>query len=305
MTTGEVMLGAAGGESTAPPPAAGRRRPGLAWLGLVPLAAYAAAFLVLPAGLVLVDAFRDGAGGWTLENVSNLFGAEYRDAYRTSIEVSLTSALIGGSLGALMAYAVVSGGAPRWLRGVLTTFSGVAANFAGVPLAFAFIATLGTTGLVTRLISDHLGIDLYSEGFSLFTFWGVVLTYVYFQIPLMILVIAPAIDGLRPQWREAAEGLGASGVQYWRIVGLPVLAPSLLGAMVLLFGNAFSAYATAAALTSGGVNLVPIQIANLVSGNVLSNPNQAHALALGMIVVVSVTMVIYALLARRSARWLR
>jgi putative spermidine/putrescine transport system permease protein len=252
-----------------------------------------------------VNAFRTESGSFTTENVANLLHHEYLGAYRTSIEVSLASAAIGGTLGALMAYAAVGGGAPRWIRPLLTTFSGVAANFAGVPLAFAFVATLGTTGMVTRLLADHLGIDLYAGGFSLFTFWGVVLTYVYFQIPLMILVVAPAIEGLRPQWREAAEGLGAGPWQYWTRVGLPVLAPSLLGAGVLLFGNAFSAYATAQALTSGGVNIVPILIGNLMSGNVLSNPHQAQALALGMIVVIALSMVAYALLMRRAARWRR
>src|SRR2546429_2379437 len=156
-----------------------------------------------------------------------------------------------------IAYAAVREGTPRWIRSVLTTFSGVAANFGGIPLAFAFIATLGSIGIATKFMKDHLGYDAYGHGFTLFSKTGVEIVYMYFQIPLMILVIAPAIDGLRKEWREAASNLGASSFQYWLHVGFPVLLPSILGATILLFGNAFSAYATAYALTGGAVNLVP------------------------------------------------
>ena len=186
----------------------------------------------------------------------------------------------------------------------MTTFSGVAANFGGVPLAFAFIATLGNVGAVTRWL-DKIGIDLYGHGFSLFSFWGIVVTYLYFQIPLMILIIAPAIDGLREEWREAASNLGASSAQYWRRVGLPILFPSILGAMLLLFGSAFAAYATAYALTSGNIALTPLQIGELIGGNVLSDPHQGYALALGMVLVITVTMAFYFVLERRASRWRR
>ena len=128
----------------------------------------------------------------------------------------------------------------------------------------------------------------------------------YFQIPLMVLVITPALEGLRPAWREAAHGLGAGSWTYWRLVGLPVLAPSVLGAVLLLFGSGFSAYATAQALTSGSVALTPIQIGSFLSGNVISGQeNVGKALGLGMIVIVGVVMIIYVLLQRRASRWLR
>lgn len=303
MTTGQAQHGV----TTSDGPGSRRRSrawtPALPLLGLIPFVGYCVAFLLLPASLVLVNAFRDGRGDWTTGNVRRLFDDEYLVAYRTSLEVSGASAFVGAALGTVMAYAAVVSGTPRWIRPVLTTFSGVAANFAGVPLAFAFIATLGTTGLVTRFLADHIGIDLYDKGFTLFGFWGVVLAYVYFQVPLMVLVIAPAIDGLKAEWREAAESLGSGAVDYWWRVGRPILTPSILGAFVLLFGNAFSAYATAAALTSGGVPLVPLEIGNLVSGNVLSDPHQAQALALGMVAITALTMVAYALLVRRAARW--
>jgi putative spermidine/putrescine transport system permease protein len=252
-----------------------------------------------------LGAFRTEAGEFTLTNVSNLFKAQYLDAYWTSIKLSLVTAAGGGLLGLLMAYAALSRGAPRVFRTTLTTFSGVAANFAGVPLAFAFIATLGTVGLVTRFLNNTLGLDIYGHGFTLFDFWGLAITYIYFQIPLMILLIAPAIDGLRLEWREAASNLGASAPQYWSHVGIPILTPSLLGALIVLFGNSFAAYATAYALTSGHINVVPLLIGELKAGNVLSDPHQGDALAFGMIVVMGAAMVLYVFLERRAARWMR
>ena len=288
------------------PNGSGRRRLPLAWLGVVPFFAYAFAFLLLPSAVVLIGAFQDGEGGYTTKNVSEVIHThQYLNAYRTSIEISLVTAVAGGLLGLLMAYAVVRAGTPRWIRPTLTTFSGVAANFAGVPLAFAFIATLGTLGIVTKFLDEHLGFNPYQHGFSLFTFTGVCLVYLYFQIPLMILVIAPALDGLRVEWREASANLGGNDIHYWRHIGLPVLLPSIIGAVVLLFGNAFSAYATAYALTGGAVNLVPLIIGQNIGGDVLSNPHLSEALAFGMIVVIAVSMVLYALLQRRASRWMR
>ena len=194
-------------------------------------------------------------------------------------------------------------GTPGWVRSTLTTFSGVAANFGGIPLAFAFIATLGNIGIVTKFLNNQLGIDIYAQNFTLFSKTGVEIVYLYFQLPLMILVIAPAIDGLRREWREAASNLGATPLQFWRYVGLPVLMPSILGAVILLFGNSFAAYATAYSLTSGTVSLVPILIGAYYTGNVLDNPHLAQALAFGMFVVLALMMIAYIPLQRRAARW--
>jgi len=253
----------------------------------------------------LVGAFKGVGGVWTLDTIGDLFKHQFLNAYWVSIKVSVITAAVGGIFGFLIAYAAIREGTPRWIRSALTTFSGVAANFAGIPLAFAFIATLGTIGIVTSFLRDQLGIDIYAHGFSLFSARGVEIVYLYFQIPLMILVIAPAIDGLRREWREAASNLGASQWQFWRYIGVPILTPSLMGAMILLFGNSFSAYATAYGLTGGGVNLVPIQIGYYYSGNVLDNPHLAQAMALGMFVVLAVMMMIYVPLQRRAARWVR
>ncbi len=179
------------------------------------------------------------------------------------------------------------------------------ANFGGVPLAFLFIATLGSTGMVTQWLTD-IGLNPYTNGFNLYTFSGIVVVYMYFQIPLMVLVILPALEGLRPAWREAANNLGAGAWQYWRYVGGPVLLPAFLGCVLLLFGSAFSAYATAEALTSGSVPLTAIQIGSFLNGNVLAGQqNVGKALGLGMIVIIAIVMTAYAVLQRKSAQWLR
>ena len=273
----------------------------------MPFFAYALLFLFIPAGNVIAGAFQSVKGGYTFENIHAIFQTQNLDAYKTSIEVSVVTALLGGALGMAIAYAALREGTPRWVRSGLTTFSGVAANFGGIPLAFAFIATLGTIGIVTQFLQNALGINLYGSpiNFTLFSKTGVELAYLYFQMPLMILVIAPAIDGLRREWREAASNLGASSWQFWWHVGLPILMPSILGAMILLFGNSFAAYATAYGLTAGGVHLVPIVIGNYYTGDVLSNPHLAQALAFGMFVVLAGMMLLYVPLQRRSSRWAR
>jgi putative spermidine/putrescine transport system permease protein len=287
------------------PAEAGRgRRFSLVWLGTVPFFAYALLFLFLPAGQVLVGAFRDVDGGFTLDNLRTLFDEPYRTGFKNSIEISLVTALVGGFLGFLIAYSAIRDGTPRFIRPALTTFSAVAANFGGIPLAFAFVATLGTIGVLTQFMAG-LGWDPYDHGFTLFGKTGIELAYLYFQFPLMVIVIMPAIDGLRREWREAAASLGASSYQFWRHVGLPILMPSLLSAVILLFGNSFAAYATAYGLTAGFVNLVPVQIGFYLSGDVLDDPHLGQALAVGMFVVLAVMMLLYIPLQRRASRWAR
>jgi putative spermidine/putrescine transport system permease protein len=284
----------------------GRRHRSFAWLGVVPFFAYAAMFLVLPSLEVMVGAFKGSSGGYTVDNVRAILEAEnLRNAFKTSIEISLVTSLLGGLFGLLLAYAAIRDGTPRWIRSAFGTFSGVAANFGGIPLAFAFIATLGTIGIVTQFLTNVFGFNPYFHGFTLFGKTGIEIVYLYFQIPLMILVIAPAIDGLRAEWREASANLGGSSFQYWRHIGLPVLMPSILGAVILLFGNAFAAYATAYGLAGGFVQLVPIVIGNDLSGNVLSNPHEGQALAFGMFVVLAAMMLFYIPLQRRASRWAR
>ncbi|EYD76065.1 ABC transporter permease protein [Rubellimicrobium mesophilum DSM 19309] len=219
--------------------------------------------------------------------------------------VSFLSAMLGCLIGFAMAAAVTFGNLPRWIRSPLLTFSGVASNFAGVPLAFAFIATIGPAGLITLWLRKDFGINLRAYGFNLLSTPGLILTYLFFQIPLMILIITPALDGLKREWREAAMVLGATGAQYWRMVALPILFPSLLGTLALLFANAFGAVATAYALAGPQFNIVPIKLFAQIRGDVLGNPNLGYALATGMIVITAAANAIYIILRARSERWLK
>ncbi|MFO1058000.1 MAG: ABC transporter permease subunit [Dongiaceae bacterium] len=277
----------------------------LAWLGVAPFFLFALLFLILPTADLMVGAFQDADGNFTLGNLFNLFQPSILDAYWISIEVSAASAIGGAIVGFFLAYAAVLGGLPAWIRPTLMTFSGVASNFAGVPLAFAFLATLGRTGLVTALLIKYLDFNIYSTGFNLLSFWGLTITYLYFQIPLMVLILAPALDGLKKEWREASSILGASFWQYWRFVALPVLWPSLLGTTLLLFANAFGAIATAYALTGSSMNIVTILLYAQIRGDVLHDQNLGYALALGMILITGLSNGLYIWLRTRSERWLR
>ncbi len=277
----------------------------LAWIGVVPFFSFAALFLLAPTAYLVVGAFQDNEGHLTLGNLAGLFEPGIISAYAISLEVSAASAILGAILGFMLAWAVVLGGLPAWLRPVLLTFSGVASNFAGLPLAFAFIATLGRTGLVTTLLQSLFGFNLYRSGFNILSFWGLTLTYLYFQIPLMVLILTPALDGLKREWREAATILGASPFAYWRYVVMPILWPSLLGTTLLLFANSFGAIATAYGLTGSTLNLVTILLYAQIRGDVLHNPHLGYALALGMVVITGLSNALYIVLRTRSERWLR
>ncbi len=276
------------------------------WLGLAPFFLFAFFFLLLPSLSIFIRSFQAPDGSFTFNNIIAIFhGRDFINAYKTSLSVSIITSVGGGIFGFLLAYAVIMGGLPRALRSFMLTFSGVASNFAGVPLAFAFIATMGNAGLVTRWIESTLHVDIHAAGFTIYTIWGLSIVYMYFQFPLMVLIMAPALDGLRKEWREACENLGGNEVHYWRYIALPILMPTLLGTMILLFGNAFGAYATAYAFSGSFLNLVTIVIGAQIQGDVLYNPGLGNALALGMIVIMSLCMSGYIAMGRRAARWLR
>jgi len=275
------------------------------WLGVTPFFIFATMFLILPTGFIAVGSFQDAEGHFTLANLVNLSQPTIVSAYWISIKVSVASALGGAIIGFFLAYAATLGGLPDWIRPTLMTFSGVASNFAGLPLAFAFLATLGRAGLVTALLIKYLDFNLYSTGFNLLSFWGLALTYLYFQIPLMVLILTPALDGLRREWREASDILGASPWQYWRYIALPILWPSLLGTTLLLFANAFGAVATAYGLTGGSINIVTILLYGQIRGDVLHDENLGYALALGMILITGVSNAAYIWLRGRGERGLR
>jgi len=277
-----------------------------AWLGVMPFFLFALIFLLYPSSNLALRSFQDtNTHAFTLGNFVHLLqNPGLINAYWTSIKISLVTSVGGGIFGFFLAYSAIRGGLPRFMRTSLMTFCGVASNFAGIPLAFAFIALLSPSGVLTGWLMA-LGYNPYFHGFQLYTFWGLSMVYMYFQFPLMVLVIAPAIDGLRREWLEAAENLGASTFQYWRYVALPILLPSILGTMILLFGNSFGAFATAQALTGGSINLVTIRIGAQLRGDVLGDAGLGYALAFGMVFVMAAAIIGYTSLQRQSERWLR
>jgi putative spermidine/putrescine transport system permease protein len=272
---------------------------------LLPFVLFAILFLILPLSYLFVQAFQAEDGSFTLANIAGLASPKIASAFWYSIRLSATSALLGALVGLFIALAIIRGRLPAWIGNTVMTFSGVASNFAGIPLAFAFLATLGRIGLVTLLLKA-LGINIYVRGgFDLLSFWGITLVYLYFQIPLMILIIAPAIHGLKREWNEAAATLGASNWQFWRYVGIPVLWPNLLGTLSLLFANAFGAIATAYALSTSAFNIVPILLFAQIRGDVLGDRGLGAALAVGMIVICALANVIYLVVRARAERWLK
>jgi putative spermidine/putrescine transport system permease protein len=273
------------------------------WLGIVPFMLFALLFLIMPTLYLVTGAFFNQAGEFTFQNFHDLFQPQIMSAYWISIKISAASAIGGLLIGFYLAWAITQGGLPGWIRSFVLTFSGVASNFAGVPLAFAFLATLGRTGLLTWLLTTYLGFNVYSHGFNLLSFLGLTLVYMYFQIPLMVLIITPALDGLKKEWNEAASILGATTTQYWTMVVLPILWPSLMGTFLLLFANAFGAIATAYALTGSSLNIVPIVLYAQIRGDVLHNPNLGYAVALGMVIITGISNFLYIWLRMRAERW--
>ena len=273
-------------------------------LPLLPFLVFVGVFLIIPTVTVIVNAFYlDGV--FSFDRIGALFSETALTALWRSVLLSGATAIVGALLGAVLAWLIVARPAESVFRRAVLSLCSVLAQFGGVALAFAFLATIGLNGVLTLWVQDHFGFNLAGNGW-LYGLSGLVLVYTYFQIPLMVIVFLPALEGLREQWREAAVSLGASTWQYWRQVAFPLLTPAFLGSALLLFANAFAAYATAAALVSQGSPILPLLIRSaLTSEVVLGQAGFAYALALEMIVVVAIVMVSYNILVRRTSRWLR
>ena len=275
----------------------------LSLIGLVPFTVYILLFLAVPTVLAVGSGFTDERG-FTLANLRVLAAPPTLSAFGASVGIGLVTAVVGAVIGAILCWALAALPEHGPLRRVVDAASSVLAQFGGVMLAFAFVATIGIQGLVTVSLRERLGIDIYADGVWLYELPGLVLPYVYFQVPLMVITFLPAVVALQPGWAEAVATLGGSSFSYWWRVGLPVLAPAFLGSLLLLFANAFSSYATAAALISQGAQIVPLQIrAALIGETGGSNSASAGVLALGMIVVMTVVMLAYGRLMARAGRW--
>lgn len=278
------------------PSARPARRP-VGWLGALPFFAFMAVFLIIPVAANLVETFK-GPRGFTVDPLREVFEPQYFNAFVDTINISLLTALVGGLFGTLLAWALATTDRPVWLKNAVMSFSSLASQSGGVPLAYAFIALLGSQGLVNTVVPGILG------DFKLASFGGVAVVYLYFQVPLMAVLMLPAFAGIQAQWQQAARSLGATGRQYVFDILLPLLWPSALGSLLVLFANSFAAYATAYALAGGGLNLVPILIGFFISGNVMLDSSFAAALVTVMMVIITVVMIARALLEKRSSRWL-
>ncbi|MEI6216290.1 MAG: ABC transporter permease subunit [Actinomycetes bacterium] len=268
----------------------------------LPLAPFSAIFLFFfcwPIFQIFRNSLSEGKGHYGLSAYRLMFTKPYMHAFSVSLQLSFFSALSAGIIGAIVAFYVYR--ASSGLRSGIAMLSGVLANSGGVPLAFMFIAAFGAQGGIVTMLKK-LGFDIYAHGFTLYSLTGLILVYSFFQIPLMLLVFTPALQGLRNEWHEASNSLGAGNFQFIRWVLIPVLFPAFLASTLLLFASAFSAFATARALTGGSVGLVPLVIGSLIDGNITTNQaNLGDALAVGMVVVSAVVMGFYGF----SLKWAR
>ncbi|MDP3814566.1 ABC transporter permease subunit [Pseudomonas sp.] len=266
----------------------------LALLCLLPFALFFIAFQIAPLLWVAVNSLHS-AEGWGLANFAKIFNSKfYLQAIKHSLQISFWSSLFGMAIAILGSYSLRQ--VDSKLRDFVMAFSNMTSNFAGVPLAFAFIILLGFNGALTLLLKQ-MGLI---ESFNLYSKHGLIVLYTYFQIPLGVLLLYPAFDALRQDWRESAALLGAGTWDFWRHIGLPVLTPALLGTFVILLANALGAYATVYYLTTGNFNVMPIRIAGLVSGDISLDPNLASALAMILVGLMALITLVHQLLLKRS-----
>lgn len=275
------------------------------YLGILPFLLLAGIFLIWPTINVVYGAFFSDKGNFSLNYVINTIQDEgHRIPFIHSIQISFWTSIAGGIIGALFAWAISTGKSDGIARRFILAIGGVLAQFGGVMLAFAFFATFGFNGFVTSLALKYSDTNFLASPQWLYNLFGLGVVYTFFQIPLMFIVFLPAVENLKPQWREASESLGGSAKDYWLRIGIPVLFPSFLGGLLLLFVNSFSAYATAAALISQGTIITPLDIGGALSSETggASAP-LAKTLSLYMVIVVVIVMTAYSLLRKRISRW--
>jgi putative spermidine/putrescine transport system permease protein len=272
------------------------------WLGFTPFLLFCLAFEIVPVIFLLRGSFIERTTHqFTFQNYLDLQKPLYVNSFLNSIKLSGLTAIIGVVVGTFIGYAIYRWPSQR-VREALITLSDVTTNFAGAPLAFAFVVILGMSGVITQFLMQYFQYQLYPK-FSIYSFSGLILAYVYFQLPLMVLLILPAFAGLKKEWQESAQSLGAGTLQYWWRIGIPILMPSLIAGLTLLFANAFGAYATAYTLVEAKLSLVTLQIGYMIAGEVRQNPAVGMAMAILSLVIMGLSIVIYQVAALRARRW--
>ena len=271
----------------------------LVWLGLLPIVLFGLAFEFLPL-ITVIKSSLTNKGIFTLEFYRQAMDPLFMRAFGNSIKLSATTAFFGVLFGTPIAYAIITT-KNKFVQNALTALSDVTTNFGGAPLAFAFIVILGSTGVIT-LLFKQVGVNLYPNLFRIYSISGLTIAYLYFQLSLMILLIIPALYGLKREWHEAALNLGASSFRYWLEIALPILSPALMSGFLLLFANSFGAYATAWTLTGSDVDLITIRIAALIRGEVQLAPELADALSMLSLLIMTSCVLGYMGLSNLSRR---
>lgn len=269
-------------------------------LAMILFAFIAVAVLIYPsANMVLMSFKPTGGGGWTLSNYQEILtGSMYTAAIKNSVGISLFSSVAAIVFTTVTTYAIVSHS--KRLREIFVVIANMTSNFAGIPLAFAYIILLGSSG-VLLIFGRRAGIH-WLANYNLYSSLGLCIVYLYFQLPMGIILLLPIYDALEKGWRESAELLGASSFQYWRRIGLPVLMPSIVGVFAMMFANAMGAYASAEALTGTGVNLLSIRIANTVTGDIFARPEIGAALSVLLAMILLINMILGDKLAKRAEK---
>lgn len=281
----------------------GRARSRLGLLvAFLPFFVFCAMFELIPIVALSIGSVSDKRG-FTLEYLANVFTKQtFAQSILNTVFISVVSAVLGAVIGTALGYAITRTRRTR-VRRALFTLATISANAGGISLGFAFITVLGAAGLITILIRQF-GIDLL-DYFSIYSVVGLVVVYLYFQVPLMVVLMLPAFGALKREWGEASASLGGDSRDYWRRIGLPVLMPSIVAGTVLLFVSSMGAYATAVALVGSRVNLMTVQISILRRGEVIFAPSQADAMGLVLLSSVAISVGAYHLIQRRAQRWVQ
>lgn len=281
-----------------------KRKTGYAsdWVRLLPFLLFCLVFEVVPIIFLMRGSVIDKTTSQlTLQHYLNLNHPLYINSFLNSIKISGLTAIVGVIFGTFIGYAIYRWPSQR-MQEILITLSDVTTNFAGAPLAFAFVVILGMNGVITQFFLQYFQYELYPE-FSIYSFSGLTLAYIYFQLPLMVLLILPAFAGIKKEWQESAQSLGATTFQFWWHIGIPVLMPSLIAGVTLLFANAFGAYATAYTLVQAKLSLVTLQIGYMIAGEVRKDPAVGMAMAIVSLVIMGLSIGIYQAATMRARRW--
>jgi putative spermidine/putrescine transport system permease protein len=274
-----------------------------AWLPALPLFFVAGVFLVLPVFQIVYQSLHSAESGWTLGFWTDTYSRNSgKRALFTSLQLGAVCATISLVVGGPLAWQIsrmTRGRKSFWL-----SLMNVAANFGGIGLAFAYMAVLGTYGMLTLGLTD-IGIPFVPPGFG--SFASLVMAYEYANVPLYVLLTLPAMSILRHEWREAAEVASANNWQFWRHVGAPILAPFLLAGWLLIFTWSVGIYGLAYAMGANASQIGQLNLITLYIGQFLNTgrgkEERAAVMAATLLILAAVSLGLYRLIMKRALKW--